>query len=95
MEPDASTKIQLDLEETELNKLSNELKSLQATIDRTSVNNYSQESINHYNRLVNSYNKKLKSIKSRATAFDNKSKVFNDRIDAYNNYLDNNCTKAR
>jgi len=95
LEPDSTVKTQLDTEETNLNKLADELKSLKRTIESTRVNEYSQESINRYNRLVDSHNKKMKTLKTRATDFDNKNAAFNKQIDAYNKYLDDNCTKAR
>lgn len=63
----------------ELTKLESEYKNIY-------VDEYSQISIDNYNRKIDNYNRKFDSYELARTNYNNK-------IDIYNKYLEDNCTK--
>ncbi|GAB0174578.1 MAG: hypothetical protein HHAS10_04570 [Candidatus Altimarinota bacterium] len=69
-----------------LKKLSDEVDSMQSALDSTYVDQYSQVSVNNYNKKVKALNAKIESYKVKQT-------TYNNAVDKYNNYLDRNCTK--
>lgn len=69
-----------------LKQLSDEVDSLQSALDNTYVDEYSQSSVDSYNKKVNALNAKIESYKSKQT-------TYNIAVDKYNNYLERNCTK--
>ena len=69
-----------------LKQLNDEVDSLQSALDNTYVDEYSQSSVDSYNKKVNALNAKIESYKSKQT-------TYNNAVDKYNNYLERNCTK--
>lgn len=79
LNPTTYEKNRIDTEEVELTRLSNE-------IDNTSVDEYSEYS-------VNSYNQKIRNYKTKQQKYNDEIADYNRRIEIYNNYLSVNCTK--
>ena len=69
-----------------LKQLSDEVDSLQSALDNTYVDQYSQSSVNSYNKKVKALNAKIESYKVKQT-------TYNNAVDKYNSYLEKNCTK--
>ncbi len=79
LNPSTYEKNRLDTEEAELTRLNNE-------IDNTSVDEYSEYS-------VNSYNQKIRNYKTKLQKFNDEIGDYNSRVEIYNNYLTTNCKK--
>ncbi len=79
LSPSTYEKNRLDTEEAELTRLNNE-------IDNTSVDEYSEYS-------VNSYNQKIRNYKTKLQEFNDEIVDYNSSVEIYNNYLTTNCKK--
>lgn len=95
LKPGILEKSQLDTEKQRLDIVASELEQSNNTIDNTYVDQYSQLSVNNYNRLITAHNVKLNAYKADLAAMNNKIDSYNAKTDSYNNYLETNCTKAR
>ncbi len=76
---------------TMIDKLSKELTELKAKIKKFPLNEYSEVSVDEYNRLVNIHNKKLEKFNKIAAEGRKKAISLDTKLETYNNLLIKRC----
>lgn len=92
LRPAVYDKTKIATDESYLNTLETKIDNEKASIDASSVSDYSpQYQINVYNAQVDQYNVDLQTYKRAASNYSQEVDSYNAKVDVYNNFLKNNC----
>lgn len=93
IKPDVSENTRLELFTVRIKAMQSDLDFQESEISAYIIDEYSQASIDIYNKKINSYNILLEDIRLNRGSYNSGIEAFNKTVDNYNSYLTNNCRK--